>query len=74
MKHLNKSIVIPAVLLVYLGVMAYMAWPAFRAGEFAAWQYFGTIGLTLAIVVALHFLIKKREQLRREREEDSKKS
>lgn len=73
MKRLNKSIVIPAVLLIYLGVMAYMAWPAYRAGEFPAWQYFGTIGLTLGIVVALHFIIKKRDQLRHARREDQEK-
>lgn len=70
MKRLNKSVVIPAALLVYLGVMAVMAWPAYREAKLTAFEYFGTIGLTLAIVIALHFLIKKRERLRREREQD----
>lgn len=72
MKRLNKSIVIPAALLVYLGVMAYMAWPEYREGRFSAFEYFGVIGLTFAVVVALHFIIKKRDRLRREREQDIK--
>lgn len=73
MKRLDKSIVIPAALLVYLGVMAYMTWPNYHSGKLTAWQYFGVIGITFVIAVALHFIIKKREQLRREREQDTKK-
>lgn len=72
MKRLNKSIVIPAALLVYLGVMAYMAWPEYRQGKFTPFEYFGVIGLTLAVVVALHFIIKKRDRMRREREQSIK--
>lgn len=70
MKRLNKSIVIPAVLLAYLGAMAYMAWPNYRKGELSHIAYFGTIVLTLAVIVALHFVIRRRERLRREREQD----
>ncbi|MDE7376931.1 MAG: hypothetical protein K2N16_08780 [Muribaculaceae bacterium] len=72
MKRLNKSIAIPAALLVYNGVMAYIAWPEYRAGRLSALEYFGVIGIALAVVVALHFIIKKRDRLRREREQDIK--
>lgn len=73
MKRLNKSIVIPAALLVYNGALAYMAWPQYRQGKFTALEYFGVIGIALAVVVALHFTIKKRDRLRREREQDMNK-
>lgn len=73
MRHLDKSIIIPAALLAYLGVMAYMAWPEYKKGNFSALEYFGVIGITLVVVVVLHFIIRKRDRLRREREQDTKK-
>lgn len=64
----KRSTVIPLVLLAYLAVMSYIGRGEFYAGHYA--YYFGIIGLTLIIIVALHFFLKKRERLRREREED----
>lgn len=66
----KKSAVLPLVLLVYLGVMAYIGWPAYVNGQTSPLQYFGIIGLTLAIIILLHFSLKRRERLRREREDD----
>lgn len=66
----KKSTVLPFVLLVYLGIMAYIGWPAYANGQTSPLQYFGIIGLTLAIIILLHFSLKRRERLRREREND----
>lgn len=65
---MKRSTVIPLLLLVYLGVMSYIGRGEFYAGHYA--YYFGIIGTTLAVIVALHFFLRKREKLRREREED----
>ena len=64
----NKAVVIPLALLVYLGVMSYIGLPMYHAGEY--FQYFGIFGVSLLVIVLLHFSIKRRERLRREREED----
>ena len=64
----NKAVVIPLALLVYLGVMSYIGLPMYHAGGY--FQYFGIIGVSLLVIVLLHFSIKRRERLRREREED----
>ena len=64
----NKAVVIPLALLVYLGVMSYIGLPMYHAGEY--FQYFGIIGVSLLVIVLLHFSIKRRERLRRERDED----
>lgn len=67
---MKRSTVIPLVLLVYLGVMACIGWPDYAAGRTSAFFYFGVIALTLVILVLLHFNLKRREQLRRERLSD----
>lgn len=64
----NKAVIIPLALLVYLGVMSYIGLPMYHAGEY--FKYFGIIGVSLLVIVLLHFSIKRRERLRREREED----
>ena len=38
----------------------------------SAKYYFGIIGITLVIIVLLHFNLKRRERLRKEREDDLK--
>lgn len=67
---LSRAILIPAVLLIYLAVMSVMGWEGYTSGRTSALQYFGVIALTLGIIVLLHFNIKKRERLRRERLDD----
>ncbi|MBD5177150.1 MAG: hypothetical protein HDT04_00810 [Bacteroidales bacterium] len=67
---LNRSIVIPAVLIVYLGIMSYIGYPSYSSGTMSATYYFGVIGATLFVIFLLHLNLKKRERLRREREAD----
>lgn len=65
-----RSIVIPAVLTVYLAVMAVMGYGNYASGGMSATEYYGIIALTLVIIVLLHFSLKRRDRLRRERRED----
>lgn len=67
-KIMRSSNVIPAVLLVYLGIMAYIGRGEFQAGHYL--YYFGIIGATLACIIALRFFLRRRERLRAEREDD----
>ena len=55
-------------MLVYLAVMSYIGRGEFFAGHYL--YYFGIIGISLVIIVLLHFSLKRRERLRREREKD----
>lgn len=67
---LQKSTVIPAILAVYLAVMAYIGYPEYAAGRSSALYYFGIIAITVVILILLHFSLKHRERLRRERFSD----
>lgn len=66
----KRSTILPLVLAVYLAVMAYIGYPEYAAGRTSALYYFGTIGVTVVILILLHFNLKRRERLSREREED----
>ena len=66
----RRSTVIPLILLVYLAVMATIGWDEYAAGRSSALYYFGVIGVTLSVIVLLHFNLKRRERLRRERLDD----
>lgn len=65
---MKKSTYIPLLLLAYLGVMSYIGRGKFLAGNYL--YYFGIIGITLLCIILLHFFMKKRDKLRRQREED----
>ena len=65
---MKKSTYIPLLLVVYLGVMSYIGRGEFLAGNYL--YYFGIIGITLLCIILLHFFMKKRDKLRRQREED----
>lgn len=65
---MKKSTCIPLLLLAYLGVMSYIGRGEFLAGNYL--YYFGIIGITLLCIILLHFFMKKRDKLRRQREED----
>ena len=67
-----KSTLIPSLLLIYLAVMSYIGYGAYNCGEFSATYYFGTIIATILVIILLHFSLKRREKLRRERENDLK--
>ena len=67
---IKKSTLIPLVLAVYLAVMARIGYPEYAAGRTSALYYFGIIGATIVILIALHFNLKRRERYAREREMD----
>lgn len=62
---LKYSTVIPLLLLIYLGIMSYIGLPEYHQGHY--FYYFGVIGVTLVIIVILHFYLKKRELIKAER-------
>lgn len=66
----KRSTVIPLLLAIYLAVMAYIGYPEYAAGRSSALYYFGTIGVTIVILILLHFNLRRRERLRAEREKD----
>lgn len=68
----KKSTWLPIVLLVYLAVMSYIGYPDYVSGKSTPLYYFGIIGVTLLVIILLHFSLKRRERLRNEREEDMK--
>ncbi len=70
----NKSIIIPLVLLIYLAIMCYIGYGGYRSGEFSTLYYYGVIAGSLLVIVLLHFSLKRRERLRKEREDDIKKN
>lgn len=71
---LRRPIVIPAVLLIYLAVMVVLGWPDYVRGATSPQLYFGGTALTLAVIVLLHFTLKKQEALReRRRREDNER-
>lgn len=67
---LNRPVVIPCILLIYLAVMAYMGLEGLRNGQTSLLQYIATIVVTLGVIVLLHFFLRKRERLRRNRNND----
>jgi len=66
----KRSTLIPVLLLIYLAIMSYIGRDELKQGHYA--YYFGVIGATLAVIAILHFSLKKRERLRKEREDDMK--
>ncbi|MCM1355690.1 MAG: hypothetical protein NC212_04705 [Staphylococcus sp.] len=61
----RPSTFIPAILLLYLGVMSYIGFPEFQQGHYL--YYFGVIGVTLVIIAVLHLFLKKRERAREQK-------
>lgn len=61
---IKRSTLIPAVLLVYLAVMAAIGYPEYAAGRTSALYYFGIIAITLVVLVLLHFSLRRREKYR----------
>lgn len=67
---IGKPIILPGVLLVYLFVMACFGYRSMRQGLMTPTYFWGTVVITLMVIILLHFNLKKRERLRREREQD----
>ncbi len=64
----KKSTWLPLILLVYLLAMAYIGRQQVVAGKYL--QYFGVLGVSLVVIVLLHFVLKKKERLREERDNE----
>lgn len=73
MKKIPRSTLIPSILLVYLAVMSYFGYIEYAAGKSSPLYFYGIIVTTLLVIFLLHLSLKRRERLRREREEDMKK-
>ena len=68
MKPLKKSTFIPAVLLLYLAVMAYLGRDKLIAGNYL--EYFGILIVTLLCILFLFFTLRKQEQVRDRRRKE----
>ena len=64
----KKSTWLPLLLLVYLMVMASVGRGQVAAGKYL--QYFGVMGVSLLVIVLLHFTLKHKERLKKLREND----
>ncbi len=58
-------------LAVYLLVMAAIGWPRYASGEESALFYFGVLGVTVVVIVLLHFNLKRQEKLRSRRRRET---
>lgn len=58
-KKIPRSTWLPVLLLIYLAAMSYIGRGELAAGHYL--YYFGIIAVTLAIIITLHFVLKKRE-------------
>ena len=70
MKHnfFTRTYILPLALLIYLAVLAWMARGRFYSGDYL--YYFGVIGGSLLIIFLLYLVLRKRDRLRRAREEE----
>lgn len=59
----KRPLLVPAILLIYAGVMAYISYPRYK--ESGDWnEYLTVTGISLAIVILLYFLLKRRQKIR----------
>lgn len=68
-KRYKKSTIVPVVLFFYLCFMAYIGRDLYFAGEYL--HYFGIIGVTLLILILLHFSLRRREKIHKKNEESN---
>lgn len=64
---LRRSVTIPCLLLIYLGVMSWMGIDGLRSGQTTPAQYIATIAITLGVIILLYFFLRRRERLRDKR-------
>jgi LPXTG-motif cell wall-anchored protein len=64
MKRRNKKhILLPAVLLIYVAILAIITYPGYKAsGNWS--EYFSVIGISLLLVVLLFFILKRKQKIR----------
>ena len=70
---MKKTNIVTIVLLIYLGVMAYIGWPNY-IGEGRYWEYAGIIAGTLVAIFALRYVQGKKEKLRNQRKAELEKN
>lgn len=70
MKKMNKSVWLPAVLLVYLAVIIVVyGLPHLRAGEYLL--FYGVSCGSLLVIALLHWVLRKKERLSEQRNSDT---
>ncbi len=69
---LKRAIIMPVALLIYLAAIAIYAWPGRNPGSISYANYWAIIGVTLACIVALTYLLRKRDKIREENRKDKK--
>lgn len=62
---MKKSTLVPLLLTVYLIIIAATGYNRWADGTYSSLRYFGIIGVTLLIIVVLHFHMKKYPRRRR---------
>ncbi len=67
---IKKSTFLPAVLFIYLLVMAYIGRGMYFRGEY--FNYFAIFGVSLLVIILLHFSLKKKERMKAMREKEKK--
>ena len=67
---IKKSTYLPAILLVYLLCMAYIGKDILLKGNYL--YYFSVFGLSLIIIILLHFSLKKKEKRDEEKQLNDK--
>lgn len=62
-RKFKRHIVLPAVLLIYLAVMAVIAYPKYEAS--GKWgEYFAVIGISVLLLGMLFYILKRRQKMR----------
>ena len=62
-RKIKRHILVPAALLVYIIIMVVMAFPRYQ--EQGNWnEFFLIVGIALAMIVVLFFVLKRREKIR----------
>ena len=60
---MKRSTYVPLMLLGYLAVMSYIGFDEFRQGHYL--YYFGIIGVTILVIITLHFTLRRAERRRK---------
>lgn len=69
---MKKRNIITIILLIYLGIMAYIGWPNY-IDEGRYWEYAGIIAGTLVAIFALRYVQGKKEKMRNYYKKESEK-
>lgn len=65
-----RYVIAPTALVVYLAGMAWWCYPATERGQLSKSQFWATVAVTGAVIIALFFIGRRRDKLRRERLDD----